>query len=232
MKYMNRPIGCLAATLALLCIDTLGQAQAQSCAGPVTQMTGDKGYTVFARFPSTGVVDATGATWRQSQYPAARNLWPLRVNGATNTCIRGGAVVGDTALEISRNVRYSIGKAAGIVVGPYHVAITANTVVEGMHFHNVGDGIRAGSKARNFVFRDNWISASYDDCIENDGKNGGLVEDNLLDGCYHAFSARSSQHHCEGRGGLDDQRQSGAHGSSPRVAIRSPEQRPRPRSSF
>ena len=94
-------------------------------------------------------------------------------------------------MEITWGVRYAKGNAAGIVVGSYYVAITSNTVVEGMRLHNMGDGIRAGSKARNFVFRGNWISASYDDCIENDGKNGGLAEDNLLDGCFDAFSARS-----------------------------------------
>ena len=188
---MNRPIGCLAAMLALLCVDTLGRVHAQSCAGPVTRMTGDRGYTLFARFPSNGIVDATGATWRLSQYPTGRNLWPLRVNGATNACIRGGTVVGDTPMEITLGERYSNGNAAGIVVGPYYVAITANPVVEGMRLHNMGDGIRAGSKARDFVFRGNWVTDSYDDCIENDGKFGGLAEDNLLDGCFDAFSARN-----------------------------------------
>src|SRR5262245_44246102 len=187
---MNRPIGCLAAALALLCLNPLGQANAQSCAGPVTRVTGDRG-TIFAKFPSNGILDATGATWRLSQYPTARNIWPLRVLGPTNTCIRGGAVVGDTPLEISWGVRYSRGNAAGIVVGPYYTALTPNPVVEGMRFHNTGDGMRVGSKARNFVLRGNWVTASYDDCIENDGKIGGLAEDNLLDGCFHGFSARS-----------------------------------------
>jgi hypothetical protein len=188
---MDRPIKRLAPALALLCLGTLGQAHAQNCSGPVTRVTGDRGYTIFAAFPSNAVVDATGAIWRLSQYPKARNLWPLRVNGKTNTCIRGGTVVGDTPMQIPWGKRYSKGNAAGIVVGAYYVPITAGTVVEGMRLHNMGDGIRAGSKARNSVFRGNWISASYDDCIENDGKNSILAEDNLLDGCFDAFSARS-----------------------------------------
>jgi hypothetical protein len=188
---MNRPMVYLAAALALLCLDPLAQAHAQSCAGPVTRVTGERGYTLFWAFPSNGIVDARGATWRLSQYPTGRNLWPLSINGRTNTCIRGGTVVGDTPLEITWGERYSNGNAAGIVVGPYYAALTANTVVEGMRLHNTGDGIRFGSRARNFVVRGNWVTASYDDCIENDGKVAGLAEDNLLDGCFDAFSARN-----------------------------------------
>jgi hypothetical protein len=181
---------CLVA--ALLYLDTLGQAHAQSCAGPVTRVTGDQGYTQFGKFPSNGILDATGATWRLSQYPKGRNLWPLRVTGRTNACIRGGTVVGDTPMEITWGKRYSNGNAAGITIGPFYAALTPDTVVEGMRLHNMGDGIRAGSKTRNFVLRGNWITASYDDCIENDGKSGGLAVDNLLDGCFDAFSARNS----------------------------------------
>jgi hypothetical protein len=188
---MNRPIVCLAGALALLCLNPLGQAHAQSCAGPVTRVTGDRGYTTFAKFPSNGIVDATGAIWRLSQYPKGRNLWPLRITGTTNTCIRGGAVIGDTPMEITWGVRYANGNAAGIDVGPWYGGLTTNTVVEGMRLHNTGDGIRIGSKARDFVLRGNWITASYDDCIENDGKIAGLAEDNLLDGCFDVFSARN-----------------------------------------
>jgi hypothetical protein len=188
---MNRPIICLAGALTLLCLEPLGQAHAQSCTGPVTRVTGDRGYTKFVRFPSNGIVDATGAIWRLSQYPTGRNLWPLRVNGTTNACIRGGTVVGDTPMEIPWRKRYSNGNAAGIVVGPYYAPLTSGTVVEGMRLHNMGDGIRAGSRARNSVFRGNWITASYDDCIENDGKTTVLAEDNLLDGCFDAFAARN-----------------------------------------
>jgi hypothetical protein len=188
---MNRPITCLAGALTLLCLGILGQAHAQSCTGPVTRLTGDKGYTVFNKFKSNSIVDATGATWRLSQYPRGRNLWPLRVGGTTNACVRGGTVVGDTPMQIPWGTRYKNGNAAGVVVGAYYAALTSGTVVEGMRLHNMGDGIRAGSKARNSVFRDNWISASYDECIENDGKTTILAEDNLLDGCFIGFSARN-----------------------------------------
>jgi hypothetical protein len=188
---MNRLTRFLAATLALLCLEALGQAHAQNCTGPVTRVTGDRGYTIFAAFPSNAVVDATGATWWLSQYPKPRNLWPLRINGRTNACIRGGTVIGETPMEITWGKRYKKGNAAGISVGAFYGALTTGPVVEGMRLHNMGDGIRAGSKARDFVFRGNWITASYDDCIENDGKSGGLAEDNLLDGCFDAFSARN-----------------------------------------
>jgi hypothetical protein len=188
---MNTPIRCLAGALALLCLDTMAQAHAQSCTGPVTRITGDLGYSKYVKFQSNRTVDATGAIWRLSQYPKGRNLWPVRINGKTNACIRGGAVIGDTPMDIEWGKRYSKGNAAGITIGPFYSALTPNTVVEGMRLHNMGDGIRAGTKTRDFVFRGNWISASYDDCIENDGKSGGLAEDNLLDGCFDAFSARN-----------------------------------------
>jgi hypothetical protein len=188
---MNGRIRSLSAALALLCLCPLGQAHAQSCEGPVTAVTGDRGYTIFSKVPSNGILDATGATWRLSQYPTGRNLWPLRVNGATNACIRGGAVVGDTPMEIPWGVRYANGNAAGITVGPGYVGPTPGPVVQEVRFHNTGDGLRVGSKTRNFVFRGNWVTASYDDCIENDGKSGGLAEDNLLDGCFDVFSARN-----------------------------------------
>ena len=189
---MNRPIMPLVAALALLGFDLVGQAHAQSCEGPVTEVTGDRGYTIFAKFTSNAIIDATGATWYLSQYPKGRNLWPIRIVGKTNACIRGGTVAGDTPMEIAWGVRYSNGNAAGVTVGPYYGGLTRNPVVEAMRLHNMGDGIRTGSRTRDFVDRGNWISASYDDCMENDGKGEGLSEDNLLDGCFDAFSARNS----------------------------------------
>jgi hypothetical protein len=188
---MNTPITCLAGALTLLCLGILGQAHAQSCTGPVTRLTGDKGYTKFTAFPSNAIVDATGATWWLSQYPTGRNLWPLSIKGRTTACAHGGTVVGDTPMQIPWGTRYANGNPAGITVGPSNGLLTTGIVVEEMRLHNTWDGIRAGSKAKNFAFRGNWITASYDDCIENDGKNNGLAEDNLLDGCFVAFSARN-----------------------------------------
>ena len=188
---MNRPIICLTGALTLLCLDTLGQAHAQSCNGPVTRVTGDKGYTRFLAFPSNAIVDATGATWWLSQYPKGRNLWPLGISGKTKACLRGGAVTGDTPMEIEYGTRYANGNAAGVVVGPHNASITSGTVVEGVRFHNTHDGMRVGPKARDTYLRGNHVSASYGECIENDGKTSVTAEDNLLDGCLEAFSARN-----------------------------------------
>lgn len=179
----------LSSALAMLCLAT--QAQAQTCQGPVTRITGDKGYTRFLAFPSNAIVDATGATWRLSQHPQGRNLWPLGISGKTRACLRHGSVIGDTPLGITWQQRYSNGNAAGIVIGPHNGSPTRDTVVEEARFHNTGDGLRNGPKAEGTVLRGNWVTASYDDCVENDGKNSIVVEDNLLDGCFDGFSARN-----------------------------------------
>lgn len=166
-------------------------ANGQTCGGPVTRVTGDKGYTRFLAFPSNATVDATGAIWRLSQYPTGRNLWPLGMSGRTNPCLHGGAVVGDTPLEITWGTRYSNGNAAAIIVGPHNGSPTTGAVVQEGRFHNTGDGPRVSSQATNTTLRGNWVTKSYDDCIENDGKNVVLAEDNLLDGCFDVFSARN-----------------------------------------
>jgi hypothetical protein len=183
---MNRHSICLAAFA--LCLSA--QAHAQDCSGPVTRVTGDKGYTKFNAFPSNTVVDATGAIWRLSQYPKGRNLWPISISGRTNACLRGGAVIGDTPLDVPTNVRKSKGSAASILVGAHNGPITTGTVVEGTYLYNSGDGIRQADKARNTTFRGNWISTNYEDCIENDALNAMVAEDNFLDGCWTAFSTR------------------------------------------
>ena len=109
----------------------------------------------------------------------------------TKACLRGGAVVGDTPAEIPYATRYKIGNAAGIVVGASSSAITTGTVVEGVRFHNTHDGMRVGPKARDTYLRGNHVTSSYGECIENDGKTTVTAEDNLLDGCLQAFSARN-----------------------------------------
>jgi hypothetical protein len=66
------------------------------------------------------------------------------------------------------------------------------TVIEGVRIHNYGDGPNFDATGSDgWTVRGNHLSYMHDDCISNDFGNRGLVDDNLMDGCYMGYSSRA-----------------------------------------
>ena len=71
------------------------------------------------------------------------------------------------------------------------------SIIDGIRSHNAWDGIRLWQRNYSlgtdptFHLRNNWLTYNRDDCIEHSTTLGGLVEDNLFDGCYVFFSSRT-----------------------------------------
>jgi hypothetical protein len=63
--------------------------------------------------------------------------------------------------------------------------------VTGLHFFNVGDGVRVNG-GTNWVVQHSWAEYVRDDCIEDDEMAGGEVFDALFDGCYAGISVEST----------------------------------------
>jgi hypothetical protein len=177
---------------------------------PVVRIEGDRGYTSVEQMswePGT-VFDAGGATWKSYLMPPpdARNCYPIEIGADWSACppervdlydhasippepgppmcLRGGTVVGEQPDGASwHDVKDSAG-----------AAVTVNAtgaIVEGMRIHNVEDAF-VPMKSSDFVIRGNWVTYNRDDCIENDAFAGGLIEDNLFDGCFTFYSAVNS----------------------------------------
>jgi len=186
------------------CLDTF--------AGPMTLLDRDFGYTTtrVATWPDQARFDARGGRWtsfmngydadgnRNNTAPVQfgtdwgtnidgngrRDLWSAAYNTppqANPLCFSGGVIVGTQPI----NATWGETKRDG---GGYAITINGKgTVVERVRIHNHHDAF-VPYRADGFVFRDNWVSYTRDDCIENDGHAEGTVEGNLFDGCYVFYS--------------------------------------------
>jgi hypothetical protein len=76
-----------------------------------------------------------------------------------------------------------------------HVGIDARLysgTVTGLHVYNMHDGYRFNSAEVSFVLQHSWAEYIRDDCIENVGRESGLIYDNYFDGCYSGISVRTN----------------------------------------
>lgn len=149
-------------------------------ANPHTTLNGKQSVRYDTRnspLPSNYQIAAGSAIWE------AVNNFPVDIAGGSHICFSGGLIQGryppDTAWDIMHST------SAMYIMAP-------SITIENVHIDDYGDGIGFEADARDFTVRSVYISYSRDDCIENDWLHGGLVDDSLFDGCYSAFSARTS----------------------------------------
>lgn len=127
--------------------------------------------------PADGAVDAQTAMWLQV------DNWPVSFSGGSGACWLGGQLFGTYPQDTTWDEFHH--------TGALNFQNADMTIVD-LRIHNFGDGIRAREGARNFLITGAHLSFMHDDCIENDQLYSGTVEHSFLDGCYVAFSARSS----------------------------------------
>lgn len=201
----NRFAALLAALLALgltvgaparAADDTFGCLTALG--GPLVRFNGDVGYKQIQR---SGVAnetrfDARGLTIRQQTQPSViGDEYPIDIrlgSRSATACWAGGLILNTNSPSISWRSSKHPNNAALIFK-------EGQVIVDGVRIHNAHDGIRPwhrssdGAGLSGFNVWNSWFSYIRDDCIENDSGIGGVIEDNLFDGCYVFLSARGAE---------------------------------------
>jgi hypothetical protein len=107
--------------------------------------------------------------------------------------VRAGAGQGSASRAASSRAAYAETVSWSTMHDTYALQVYgARPVVEAVRIHNYGDGVGLDASADGWTIRDAHLSFVRDDCIQNDYLLNGLVDDVFLDGCYVAYSARSS----------------------------------------
>lgn len=165
--------------------------------GTITDVDGDQLCTQFSRnaIGNGERIDARTAFWQMQTDPDIG--CPITFQTATvldatddTMCWAGGIIDGTNDVLASWADMH----------GPNTVAMRAgegHMIWDGIRLDNIGDGIRphnggAGADLAEFEIRNSWFTFVRDDCIEHDNKRGGVVDDNLFDGCYVFLSARGA----------------------------------------
>jgi hypothetical protein len=141
--------------------------------------------------------DAAGSIWRPDL-----STYPINIDTeAGRICWVGGQVEG----SIPESMTWE--EAHGLNQPCLRIVATEWMVVDGLRCDNTDDGIRpreTGTDAQNvtMTIHDTYLTRIHDDCLENDGVIGGLLQDNLWDGCNTGISERPS----DDQGGFDQPR--------------------------
>ena len=103
------------------------------------------------------------------------------VTGEGGLCWTGGVVEGTYPATMPWSMF--------TLTGAFSVSNPSATV-DNLRVHDYGDGIRLLRGADDWMVRGAFTTVIHDDCIADDGLNGGVVAQSLLDGCFTGFSAR------------------------------------------
>jgi hypothetical protein len=122
-------------------------------------------------------------------YPTVHHYPLLLGKGSPGraTCVIGGTVVGQQSRSLTWQVMKRKLDGDGLNFKSY------GGIVDGIRIDNVEDGIATvGADPGGIAIRNAYMTYIRDDCIENDGVVGLVVQDSLLDGCYMGLSERPS----------------------------------------
>jgi hypothetical protein len=151
----------------------------------------DFGYERF-HYPERAdgaVFDARGATWLFQTFPTLEQNYPISIErGAQGACWVGGLVRGTNPESAGWRETYDVANGSGFNFG--NGRSTEGFTLDGIRIHNVWDGIRPRGNADGFRIRNVWVTDARDDCIENDHRQTGVVEDSLFDRCHMGISVR------------------------------------------
>lgn len=126
---------------------------------------------------------ARGTTWR----PNLRT-YPIGIDsGASRTCWMGGEVLGSIPPKMTWEDAHAYNQPCARIVA------TGWMVVDGLRCDNTDDGFRpressVGAQNVTMTVHDTYFTRMHDDCMENDGIIGGVLRDNLWQGCNTGIS--------------------------------------------
>jgi hypothetical protein len=149
-------------------------------------LTTPKG-TITAKYspdpPSDTTFDARHSTWRPdlSTYPIGVDTTSSRI------CWYGGAVFGSIPSGMTWEDAHSYNQPCIRIVSREWMR------VEGIRCDDTGDGFRpretsTGAQNVTMTVRNTYFTRIHDDCLENDGVIGGLLQNNLWSGCNTGIS--------------------------------------------
>ncbi|MGI9318801.1 MAG: hypothetical protein ACR2QW_15845 [bacterium] len=124
------------------------------------------------------------STRRCDRGPLEDNRYPFRVYDSDLTWAVGGMFNGLIPQDTDWNPTYC--NSAAVIFKD-----AACGTVDGIRVTSAWDGVRATSGSPQLTIKNNWISNVRDDAIENDNFLPMVLEDNLLDGVFHAISINS-----------------------------------------
>ena len=133
--------------------------------------------------------DLTGVT--STAYPATLSVFELgRKEAGRRTCLVGGTVLGQADDEETWQYYHDEWNA-----GCVKVIAREWAHVQGLRCDNVEDGVVVKETSENANNTNIYVSGTYlsrirDDCMENDFTVGGLLYDNLWEGCHTGISER------------------------------------------
>ncbi len=106
-------------------------------------------------------------------------------------CVAGGTIIGTQ----SRDMSWSDSHAGNCAMGFYG----QNSTIDGVRGDNIANDFISvsASGTKDFVIKNNWASYVRDDCVENDSHHSGVIEDNLVDGCYVFLSHQDECTNCD-----------------------------------
>ena len=155
-----------------------GSVSCLTQAGSTITLTGARSPFDNTSMASNTGIDATTASWTGTDNRT------VRYAGGSNVCWSGGRITG----------LFPDGTSWDAYHDAYSMVIRNSpaTVIEGVRIHNYGDGPNFDATGSDgWIVRGNHLSYIHDDCVSNDFGNTGLVDDNLMDGCYNGYSSRS-----------------------------------------
>jgi hypothetical protein len=131
--------------------------------------------------------DAAGSVW----WPDP-STYPINVEGGTRVCWLGGAVVGSIGPGTTWEVAHDDNQPC------LRLVASGWMVIDGLRCDNTGDGLRpretvTGAQNVAMTIRGTYLTRIHDDCLENDGVIGGVLRDNLWNGCNTGISERPSE---------------------------------------
>jgi hypothetical protein len=168
---------------------TVGQPRitTQPCFGPGRNVVTTPKGTITAKYspdpPSDTTFDARHSTWRPdlSTYPIGVDTTSSRI------CWYGGSVFGSIPSGMTWEDAHSYNQPCIRIVSKEWMR------VDGIRCDNTGDGFRpretsTGAQNVTMTVRNTYFTRIHDDCLENDGVIGGLLQNNLWSGCNTGVS--------------------------------------------
>lgn len=153
--------------------------------GQVIPVNGlQKGQYRKVNITANTIFNAKSAYWDGTNAGGTPIPWVVTLDGTGPACWYGGRYQGvwdDTSPSVTWEDPYHHSGAMTIRMRDF--------LVESYRTDNQGDGVRMEGRGANFHIRGVHMSNIHDDCVENDGLNGGITEDSLFDGCYAGLSA-------------------------------------------
>jgi hypothetical protein len=174
--------------LAVFLPATPAAARADACLDPARKIVRTPSGTITSKYspPVVGGTTyiATATIWRPDL-----TTYPIGIDSGAvpRICWIGGRVFGSIPASMTWEDAHKYNQPCARIVA------TDWMVVDGLRCDNTDDGFRpresvTGADNVTMTVRNTYFSRIHDDCLENDGVIGGLLQNNLWNGCNMGIS--------------------------------------------